>query len=226
MPTIRGYAARFEPLPLPKVARERALMRARLARDADSQGDGEAERMCRNALENLVDAFLLDRRGNRDCFARAHNLGLRVQRHYGCSVAYESEVDGYTNECGIFGLHSRFGTSPGGPAKSLCSICQAPDFGCSHIPEVVYDDHRCHRVIVRWDVEEISIVRRPRDPRSYKLFVSESRTDVEKRTGVKPRPGEPIQCEHCLSCDGRYGPRDDDLDPKSWEDPARGLSPP
>lgn len=164
----------------------------------------------------MVEAFLIDRSANRDCFTRAHALGRRANRQFGWRVPFNSDIDGYLNKCGTLALHSRFGLSPGGTTTGRCSICGAADFGCDHISGRSYDGIRCHRVITRWNVDEVSIVRRPRDPRCYKIFSAQSLEDAEEDLGIAIAEGASIPCRHCMNCPGQLGPSSADLDPSSW----------
>jgi len=179
-------------------------------------GDPDAEAKARAALELLVDAFLIDRRANRDCFARAHVLGMRISRTFGCRDSFDPDQDHYVNACGVLALHNRFGLSPGGPTVGCCSICGAGDFECDHVPGRTYNGAICHRVVTEFDVREISLVRVPRDPRCFRIMRPRTRTEVEATPDDQLAPGELPVCRHCEGCSGRFGARDDDLDPSRW----------
>jgi hypothetical protein len=178
--------------------------------------DADAESRARNAIEVLVDAFLADRRGNRACFTLAHRLGRMVAENYGCRLTYDADSKSFSNTCGVLALHSRIALSPGGPAFSVCSICGAEDFGCDHVPGRTYAGQPCFREITEWPLEEISLVRVPRDPRCYRVHTPITRKEAERVGGRALRPNEFLTCDHCQSCAGINGPADEDLDPASW----------
>jgi hypothetical protein len=215
---IVGHAAYFSPPPAPAIARKAGIEAARAARAAGRNGDADAEQHARRALELLVDAFLVDRVGNSDCFARAHALGLWINRRFGCQESYDSEDESFVNKCGVLALHSRIALSPGGTTTGICSICGAADFECDHVSGRIYDGERCYRTIVEWNLAEISLVRVPYDPRCYRIAVPRTKAEVEATLGKKLAPGELPGCHHCAICEGRYGPNEDDLDPSHWED--------
>lgn len=215
---VVGHAAYFSPPPLPKPAREAGIEASRVARSAARNGEADAEDRAREALELLVDAFLVDRVGNSDCFARAHALGLWINRRFGCQESYDSEGDSYVNKCGVIALHSRIALSPGGTTTGSCSICGAGDFECDHVSGRIYDGERCRWTIVEWNLAEISLVRVPYDPRCYRIAVPRTKAEVEAALGKKLAPGELPACRHCAVCKGRYGPSENDLDPSRWGD--------
>lgn len=218
---IVGHAAYFSPVPAPAAAREAGIEAARAARAAGRNGDADAEQHARAALELLVDAFLVDRVGNSDCFTRAHALGLWINRRFGCRETYDPEDESYVNKCGVLALHSRIALSPGGTTTGICSICGAGDFECDHVSGRLYDGEPCYRTIVEWKLAEISLVRVPHDPRCYRIAVPRAKAEVEATLGKKLAPGESPECHHCATCEGRYGPNADDLDPSRWEDLPR-----
>jgi hypothetical protein len=193
---------------------------AAASRNAIKAGAADAEVQARAALEILVDAFLVDRQGNRDCFARAHALGRRVNLTFGCHASYDSDSDCYGNDCGILALHSRFGLSPGGPTVGICTVCGAGDFECDHVPGRLYEGQVCRRVIREWDVREVSVVSVPHDPRCYRINRVETRDVVERALGRALKEDELPECRHCQECRGT--PSTDDLDPSRWTALPRG----
>jgi hypothetical protein len=214
---VSGYAAYFEAPPNPVALAARALAAATRAERAMAASEPDGERLGRTAIELLVDAFLLARRENRACFTLAHRLGRNLSQRYGCRWSYDGEKRVFKNECGILtALHSRVGLSPGGVAFSVCSICGAGDFECDHVPGRDYEGERCMRTITDWRLDEISLVRIPRDPRCYRIGHPVSLADAERRHGGPLGPGERPVCEHCRECYGIEGPSEADLDPTSW----------
>jgi hypothetical protein len=173
-----------------------------------------AERLLRQAIELMVDAFLLDRRGNADCFARAHEIGALVEERFSCHFQLDEKAQALENPCGILALHSRIGLSPGGRNWGRCSICGAGDFQCDHVPGKTYDGEHCHREIYRWDGDEISLTPRPRDPRCFRTWSPIPIAAVGQRA---------LDCHHCRGCPGRGGATNEDLDPSSWPDGPDAL---
>ena len=214
---IGGYAAYTSPIPDALPARLAAVATAEAAAVAIGKGETGAEEQGRQALELLVEAFLLDRGANRDCFTLAHRLGGEIERRFGCPWTFDPGRDAYENACGVLALHNRFGLSPGGPTVGECSICGAGDFECDHVPGRRYGGERAHRVITEFDMREISLVSVPRDPRCYRVHFPKSRQEVEHRHGGPLRPGEKPICTHCRECTGSEGPGADDLDPSRWK---------
>ena len=209
---IGGYAAYFDAPPDPaELARSgrRAAYEGRLLLDRAPKA---AERWLREAIELMVDAFLLSRAANRELFATAHEIGALVEDSFGCS--WEPDGADHINRCGVLALHSRVALSPGGIAYSRCSICGADDFGCDHVSGESYDGQRCVRVIHRWDADEVSLTPRPRDPRCFRVWPVVSLRETRRR-GV-PRGARP-RCRHCASCYGRGGARDQDVTPPAWD---------
>lgn len=215
---VVGHAAYFSPPPPPGPARKAGIEAARAARFAGRNGETDAEQRARTALELLVDAFLVDRVGNSDCFARAHALGRWINQKFGCRGSFDPEDECYVNKCGILALHSRFAFSPGGTTTGICSICGAADFECDHVSGRTYDGEACRRIIVKWNLAEVSLVRVPYDPRCYRVAVPQTKAEVEAALGKRLAPGELPECHHCKGCKGRYGPSEEDLDPSHWDD--------
>jgi hypothetical protein len=210
---LSGHVVFYEP-PLPPPLLRR--MGSRLADEGLSALDRDAERaehLLRQSLEMMVDAFLLDRRANADLFRQAHELGALIEQHFSCRWHLDEESGLLENRCGILALHSRVGFSPGGPTWGRCSICEAEDFQCDHVPGRTYDGKRCGRVIYRMDPDEISLTTRPRDPRCFRTWIPIPAAEVRERSAT----GEPVlESHHCGMCSGRAGATRQDLDPASW----------
>jgi hypothetical protein len=206
---IAGRAAFFEPPPPLPLLRRLAARQAYAGQLSLTQGLEQAEQQLREAIELMVDAFLLDRRRNVDLYSRAHNLGALLAERIGCSWQVNDDLAAFENTCGILALHSRIGLSPGGRTWGRCSICAAKDFECDHVPGETYEGRACFRTIYEWDAEEMSLTTRPRDPRCFRTWSPIPRSHV---------PVVALSCNHCTACAGRAGPSDDDLEPGSWND--------
>jgi hypothetical protein len=218
---ISAYVAYFEPLRPPDELRAEA---EELIEQAAAAAPRLAESLQRSALERLVDAFLIDRRGHAECFSAAHLLGREILQRFGCPFTFDAEEQAWNLRCGVLALHSRLGVSPGGPTVGECSICGAADFECDHVNGELYDGERCYRLITRFDLKEISLTPRPHDPRCYRLDTVISAREVERRHGGPLARGESPVCEHCATCTGAHGPTDEDLNPEAWAWPPEAQA--
>lgn len=213
---IAGYAAYTGERLGPRARRLRGIQRAHEGRQQLEKGDPEAEATLRAAIEDLVEAFLHDRRGNADLFAQAHELGETVERAFGCFWSLDAKREVWEDSCPVLALHNRLGMSWAGPSWGRCSICDAEDFGCDHVPGRMYDGVPCQRVVYRADPEEISLTPHPDDPSCYRVHFPKSVAEVEALRGRPLRPGERPICTHCADCRGHEGPTEEDLDPSTW----------
>ena len=215
-PLIAGRTAFSDPPPPASTLRRRAARLAYEGQLALRYEPRQAEILLRRSVEDMVDAFLLDRRGNADLFQRAHAFGALIERRFGCRWKVTEDGTSLENSCGVLALHARLGLSPGGRTWGKCSICDADDFQCDHVPGEAYEGKLCFRTIVRWDAEEVSLTPRPRDPRCFRVWVL---------TPVRGASSKPPRCRHCARCAGRAGPTADDLDPLNWpNDPERLIA--
>lgn len=205
---LSGTAAYTNPAPPPRVQRRLAIRAEYEAHMSLRFSPGSARELQKEAIEALVDAFLLDRLGNADCFARAHAMGNDMRQRFGCPFQEESGL--WFNPCGIMALHSRMGQSVGGIVHTSCSICGAGAFQCDHVAGGIYDGSRCSHPVTRWDVEEVSVTPWPRDPRCYRLTRRFTLAEVEKNIGHPLPPGAVLTCNHCRDCSGE--PTEDDFD--------------
>lgn len=213
---IAGYAAYYEARPSPSILARSAARLAYEAEHALAANSVDAEQLVRRAIEELVDAFLLDRRRNASAFARAHRLGRQAEHRFGCPMEVDASGARWASRCGIHALHSRLGMSPGGPTVGHCSICGAPDFGCEHVPGEAYDGESCIRVVTEWRMTEVSIVPFPNDPRTYRMLTYTPLGELERLAGRRLQAGEQPVCTHCSDCYGSDGPKAEDLDQSLW----------
>ncbi len=220
---IAGYAVLYEPPPHPTVIARSAARLAYEAERALAADTAGAEQAARRAIEELVDAFLLDRRANAGAFSRAHRLGRELERRFGCPLEADTAGSRWTSRCGIHALLSRLGMSPGGPTVGHCSICESPDFGCEHVPGEVYSGARCIRIVTEWRMAEVSVVQFPNDPRTYRILTYTPLGEFERRAGRPLRTGERPVCTHCTNCYGLSGPSAEDLDQALWPAPKSGT---
>lgn len=213
-----GRAAFYEPPPPP---RDLQTKTERLLNEATKAlGDGndhKAESAFRAAIECLVDAFLLNRRGNANAFTAAHQLGAFISKRFGCPLQ-SSDGKWWHADCGISALHSRLGNSIAGTSRGRCSICSAEDFGCEHVPGHLYDGESCIRIVYEMSIDEVSLVPFPEDPRCYRVDVLRSLSEIEASVGEALPAGATPTCVHCEQCPGASsGPTADDIDQTLWD---------
>lgn len=224
-PILAGRFVYYEPLlPATVLARQARRLRMR-AQLAERLGDVDAHPIYRAAIERFVDAFLVDRRDQADCFTEAHRLGRYVEERFGCPMQLSDDGDHWTVECGVPALHSRFGSSYGGATLGRCSLCGADDFQCDHVPGRFYGGRHCYREVYEVALDEVSIVQFPEDPRTYRLQVATPMSAVLEARGRPLLRGEVPICTHCAECPGAdRGPADEDLDQSLWPRPTIGWS--
>jgi hypothetical protein len=213
---LSGYAIYHEPLRPASVLVQRARRLRYEAGVAEKLGDQRAEQLYREAIERFVDAFLVDRVGHAACFTDAHVIGRHLEEQYGCPM--EDAGDGYwTIGCAILALHRRLGASWAGTTLSRCSICDADDLECEHVPGYWYDGTHCHRIVYDGELREISRVPFPDDPRTYRMEVARTPREIRTARGRPLRRGEVPLCAHCKGCHGAdLGPTAEDVDQSLW----------
>ncbi len=90
---------------------------------------------------------------------------------------------------------------PGGPGPlGWCRVCLQPE--CEHSPEELY---RASVVstIQELDVDEISLVTKPKQPEARILKMSVSTADLQSALGDEFVPGMEVSCDKCLTpCEG------------------------
>jgi hypothetical protein len=197
--------------PSPAVMRETALPAAKAAEEALESGQDEAESEARNALRDVVDAFLGDRDGNHDLFHRAHRLGAAIAGTAGCW--WSEEGDRYAIRCPVFALHRMFAHSVALTTLQKCSICGSEPLSCDHIPGVNYNGKVCGFEVTKiLPVGHIAITANPEF--AYTWHRPETiKTDKLIADGILRTAGEAAACTHCLNCSGL--PSKEDLDPIS-----------
>lgn len=218
---ISGHVVYFEPLrPAPELARQARRLRYE-AGMSERVTDRRAEHLFREAMERFVDAFLVDRGGHAACFTEAHAIGRHLAVHHGCPM--KDAGDGYwtTGGCGVLALHRRVGSSWSGPTVSRCSVCEAADLECDHVPGEWYDGVHCHRIVHEAGLREISLVPFPDDPRTYRTEVAVTPRAIRAARGRPLLRSEVPHCTHCTeSCDGAdRGPSEEDIDQSLWSSP-------
>jgi hypothetical protein len=192
----------------------------------------ELERRSRAALGAAVDAFdhLEDTDLAEKAHAQAHAVGELVAGLFGCRA--ERDGDRWYDVCRLSLMHLRLGMSPAFFALRHCSICggDISDLDCEHAPGRMYSkvaarevDDSCtvcgvvdclnhvpgsvyatmaHATVREADLDEISIVPRPRDPLA-RLDGVELPAEAVATLPGSDRPDAVLQCHRCMSpCTG------------------------
>lgn len=192
----------------------------------------DLERRGRAALDAAVDAFdhLEDTELAGKAHAQAHAVGEMVAGLFGCRA--ERDGDRWFDVCRLSLMHLRLGLSPSFDAPRYCSICggDIADVDCDHDPGRTYSvvaardtDDSCtvcgeaecldhvpgavyatvpDGVIREADLEEISVVPRPRDPLARLDGIELSAQAVAAMPG-SDRRNAVLHCERCTSpCTG------------------------
>jgi len=128
----------------PTFLRRRGLRAAVAAEVGLRNGDKRAAKLARRAIGDLVEAFLHDRTANADLFARAHRVGALLSATTKCFWTPGPET--YTLQCPIYALHQTWATSVAMTVTTRCSICDAGELQCDHLPGETYDGEECQSV--------------------------------------------------------------------------------
>jgi hypothetical protein len=180
-----------------------------------SGGHGGAE-LARRAIADLVEAFLHDRIGNADLFARAHRLGALLSTTAKCF--WSPGPESYTLSCPIYALHQTWATSIAMTVTTRCSICGAGELECDHLAGDEYDGNECQRVVE--SIGPLGHVALTANPDfTYTWYRDQQApTSALIADGVIRSVGDPATCSHCTGCPGFHGPGPGDLDPVGrWE---------
>ncbi len=183
----------------------------------------------RRSLVRAVDAFnfLEDTDLCELSHRHAHKVAALVGGIFGCDIEYS---DGsYWDTCRLSLMHQRWGMSAGFTATRRCSLCKEDIDLCAHLLDTLYEvrverssDGTCsacgrrsclhsdgemvlaypHPVMDDFELHEVSLVRRPRDPlaRISKLELNPGL--LARALGANP-DGRDVQCYRCLHpCQG------------------------
>lgn len=200
--------------------RERAS--ALLASDHDA-----AEQCARAALDRVVRAFWWAEELPEEeaVHGLMHDLGRWVRETFGCTIVPSDGV--YQDTCPVSIAHRRVGMSIGFTAQRLCSLCGEDISECPHLPGTAYlvpggigpagccpvclsetcsehDPGQTYRVsavarVVNLDLQEISLVGRPRQPEARLTAISMPTEDLREHFGPEFVVGMPLSCNKCLS---------------------------
>jgi hypothetical protein len=200
----------------PAFLRRRGLRAAVAAEIGLRKGDDQAPDLARRAIADLVEAFLHDRTGNADLFARAHVVGALLSTTARCFWTPGPET--YTLRCPIYALHETWATSIAMTITTRCSICGAGELGCDHLPGEIYNGEEC------WSVAEsigpLGHVALTANPDFMYTWYRDQQVSTAEiiADGTITAAGDPATCSHCQACPGLNGPSAGDLDPVGrWE---------
>ncbi len=200
----------------PAFLRRRGLRAALAAEIALRKGDERGAELARGAIADLVEAFLHDRTGNADLFARAHRVGALLSATAKCFWTPGPEK--YTLRCPIYALHQPWATSIAMTVTTRCSICGAGELECDHLPGQTYDGEECQSVAE--SIGPLGHVALTANPDfTYTWYRDQEVATAEiLADGTIARAGAPATCSHCQECPGLNGPSAGDLDPVGrWE---------
>lgn len=180
----------------PQRAAARCIVQATvIEREAVSRLDRRDHSGARDALREVLSTLNSARQYDSDAGVEGdlRRVGACLHEVYGCQ--YKREGSSYVETCPVKLGRIPFGSSIGGSAASICSICGKSGLDCPHLPGHVYDgvearfldgmcnicceengcDHTvgsvyndviCRRVITRLDLDHIALVAEPDDPQA------------------------------------------------------------
>lgn len=200
----------------PAFLRRRGLRTAFAAEIGLRNGDERGPERARRAIADLVEAFLQDRRGNADLFARTHRVGALLSATARCFWTPGPET--YTLRCPIYALHETWATSVAMTVTTHCSICGAGQLECDHLPGETYDGEECRSVVE--SIGPLGHVAFTANPDfTYTWYRDQQVSTAEiVADGTIAAAGDPATCSHCQECPGLNRPSAGDLDPVGrWE---------
>jgi hypothetical protein len=194
----------------PAFLRRRGLRSALAAEIYLRRGDDRSTEVARRAIADLVEAFLHDRTGNIDLFARAHRVGALLSATARCFWTPGTEM--YTLRCPIYALHQTWATSVAMTVTTRCSICGAGELECDHLPGEIYDGEECRSVAE--SIGPLGHVALTASPDfTYTWYRDQQVSTAEiVADGTIAATGDPATCSHCQQCPGLNGPTAGDLD--------------
>jgi hypothetical protein len=195
----------------PAFLRRRGLRTAVAAEVGLRNGDERAAGLARHAIGDLVEAFLHERTGNADLFARAHRVGALLSTTASCFWSPGPEK--YTLRCPIYALHQTWATSIAMTVTTRCSICGAGELECDHLPGETYDGKECHSVAE--SIGPLGHVALTANPDFTYTWYRDQEVATKELVadGIIAGAGAPATCSHCQECAGLNGPSPGDLDP-------------
>lgn len=202
-----------------------------LHEEAGQEEHSRLERRARGALDAAVTAFnfLEDEDHAGATHQHAHTVAEFVGRLFGCQVEYRDRR--FWDVCPLSLMHLRIGLSPGFTGPRLCSVCRQDLSECPHVPGVAVTvvveerEGHCsacnrpwpctqhlrgialdvfpHAVIPDMDLDEVSWVDRPREPRARITGVELPDALLRAQLGRLPTEDEPVVCHRCQQpCQG------------------------
>lgn len=195
----------------PAFLRRRGLRTAVAAEVGLRHGGEQAAELARRAIADLVEAFLHDRTGNADLFARAHHVGALLSATAKCFWTPGPET--YTLRCPVYALHQTWATSVAMTVTTRCSICGAGELACDHLPGESYDGEECRSVAESFGpLGHVAFTANPDFTFTWYRDQQVSTAEIVA-AGTIAAAGQPATCSHCQECPGLGGPSAGDLDP-------------
>lgn len=167
-----------------------------------------------------------------------HEIGRLCREEFSEGCRYGGADGDFVQSCPAALVHTRVGFSPGMIGNAICSVCDEDVTECPHRPgetipveALIHPDGRCSicgsgscvahvpgltysaevGVVVTevYEIEEVSIVDRPRQPDARIQSVRIPRADIERRLGQRIPLGAHMNCDRCLGqCRGFSSMRD------------------
>lgn len=187
------------------------------------------EGVARKSLVRAIDAFnfLEDTDLSELAHHHAHEVAALVGGIFGCDIEYSE--GSYWDTCRLSLMHQRWGMSAGFTATRRCSLCKEDIDLCVHLLDTLYEvqvqrsaDGTCgicggrncshsdgemvwtypHPVVSDFELHEVSLVRRPRDPLARISKVELNPDLLAHNLGGNP-DGRGVRCYRCLHpCEG------------------------
>jgi hypothetical protein len=201
----------------PALLRRRGLRTALAAEIALRNYDERGAGLAREAIADLVEAFLHDRTANADLFRRAHRVGALLSSTAECFWKPGRET--YTLRCPIYALHQTWATSLAMTVTTRCSICGAGELGCDHLPGETYNGDECRSIAE--SIGPLGHVALTANPDFTYTWYRDQEVSTAKivANGTIGVAGDPATCSHCQECPGLNGPSAGDLDPVGrWQE--------
>jgi len=202
------------------------LADSKAALASDPPDRSAAERIARGALQMYARSldWAEDTPAEEDAHSTMDAAGRWVRRTFGCWLDRDGTT--YSETCPVALAHNRLGFSVGGSAKRVCSLCDDDLSECEHLPGTAYmvpggsgllgwcrvclqpecehSPEELYRASVvstiqQMDVDEISLVTKPKQPEARIFKMSVSTADLQSALGDEFVPGMEVSCEKCIT---------------------------
>ncbi|MGB9979753.1 hypothetical protein [Methanobacterium sp.] len=159
-----------------------------------------------------------------------YEIGAKIHDNFGCPMKIDKESNMYKIDCPVRLSNFKGGFSPGMTIKEVCSICGENSLDCSHINGQLYDNviarkegkhcsicfkKECEHVVgneydnikafsiaTKIEMDHISLVDKPYDPRCGIIQIELPKSDVLEMIPEEEREtfvyGQLIHCHLCV----------------------------